>query len=162
VDILPPDYLDVNEPHINDIIMRHKTLTETNQDLIKIVQRNHDDIERMQKEVARLSKEKSDLILVFNSKLGAQQKYLDGLKHDVVYEEQKIEERDSTTRERMCLLSETKLAIDDLYDRCTKRSMLVVDQSRDEGVSSNVDKSWTEKLHTLQFRVLDLQGISNN
>ena len=45
VDILPPDYLDINEPHINDIIMRHKTLVETNDDLINMVQSSQDNIE---------------------------------------------------------------------------------------------------------------------
>ena len=48
VNILPPDYLDINEPHINDIIMRYKTLDETNQDLMDIVQRNSDEIETNQ------------------------------------------------------------------------------------------------------------------
>ena len=101
VDILPPDYLDVNEPHINDIIMRHKTLNETNNDLISVVQTNQDEIEKLQTSLASLVKEKNDLILVYNSKLGTQQKYLDKLKQECAYQQQRIEERDNTRRERV-------------------------------------------------------------
>lgn len=63
-------------------IMRHKTLTETNEDLISVVQRNQDDIEQMHAQLAALVKEKNDLILVYNSKLVSQQKYLDSLKQN--------------------------------------------------------------------------------
>jgi hypothetical protein len=48
VDSLPADYLDINEPHINDVLMRHKTLVETNDDLIQTVQQCQDEIEREQ------------------------------------------------------------------------------------------------------------------
>ena len=56
VDILPPDYLDINEPHINDILMRHKTLVETNEDLIKMVQQSQDEIEQEQATLSDLIK----------------------------------------------------------------------------------------------------------
>jgi hypothetical protein len=59
--------------------MRHKTLTETNEDLISVVQRNQDDIEKLHLQLAALVK---DLILVYNSKLVGQQKYLDTLKQN--------------------------------------------------------------------------------
>lgn len=56
VDILPPDYLDVNEPHINDILMRHKTLVETNDDLVATVQQSQDEIEQQNAQLAGLIK----------------------------------------------------------------------------------------------------------
>ncbi|KAI8909721.1 hypothetical protein EDD86DRAFT_247071 [Gorgonomyces haynaldii] len=155
VDILPPDYLDVNEPHINDILMRHKTLTETNQDLISVVQKNQDEIESLHTKLAALVKEKNDLILVYNSKLGTQQKHLDKLKQDCAYYQQRIEERDNTL---MRLLSATKLAIDDLYDRCTRKIARSA-EPLDDHVSDSQERSLSEKLHTIQFRVLDLQGM---
>ncbi|KAJ3101996.1 hypothetical protein HDU97_000909 [Phlyctochytrium planicorne] len=100
VDVLPPDYLDVNEPHINDILMRYKTLVETNEDLIRILQQSQDTIEKEATTLAELIKEKNDLILVYNSKLGTQQKRLDKLKLESAYTEQKLEERDNTGKER--------------------------------------------------------------
>lgn len=56
VDSIPPDYLDINEPHINDILMRHKTLLETNEDLIKTVQNFQDSIENEQNQLANIVK----------------------------------------------------------------------------------------------------------
>jgi hypothetical protein len=56
VDELPPDYLDVNEPHINDILMRQKTLVETNEDLRNNVHEYAEMIEKEQKEFNRLIK----------------------------------------------------------------------------------------------------------
>ncbi|EGF78277.1 hypothetical protein BATDEDRAFT_26838 [Batrachochytrium dendrobatidis JAM81] len=187
VDSLPPDYLDVNEPHINDIIMRHKTLVETNDDLKSVVQCNQDEVEKLQAKLAGLIKDKNDLILVYNSKLGTQQKYLDKIKQNSAYLEQRIEERDNSSKERMRIISETKLAIDDLYDRIAVRSRVVnvvqSDTVGGEGNDVNVQgpntvpvttgvaaimsmsasteqKTLTEKLHALQYRVLDMQDIT--
>ncbi len=101
VDALPPNYLDVHEPQINDIIMRYNTLTETNQDLVSIVQKNQDEIENAHSTLKGLVKEKNDLILVYNSKLGSKQKILDKLKKETAYLEEGIEERDNTGKERV-------------------------------------------------------------
>ncbi|KAJ3294107.1 hypothetical protein HDU79_011466 [Rhizoclosmatium sp. JEL0117] len=117
VDVLPPDYLDINEPHVNDIIMRHKTLVETNEDLINMVSQSQDEIEERQSSLAALIKNKNDLILVYNSKLGTQQKYLDKLKQELAYMEQRMEERDKTGKERSRMIGETKLAINNIFDR---------------------------------------------
>ncbi|KAJ3387123.1 hypothetical protein HDU84_001032 [Entophlyctis sp. JEL0112] len=121
IDVLPPDYLDVNEPHVNDILMRHKTLLETNEDLKATVQQNQDEIESKQNALAAMIKasfsSKNDLILVYNSKLGTQQKHLDKLKQEVAYAEQRIAERDKTSKERSRMIGETKLAINNIFDR---------------------------------------------
>lgn len=101
ISTLPPDYLDINEPHINDILMRHKTLVETNQDLLQSVSQSQDDIERENARLAELVKEKNDLILVYNSTLGTLQKRLDGLKQECAYAEQRLQERDNTGKERV-------------------------------------------------------------
>jgi peptidoglycan hydrolase CwlO-like protein len=101
VDALPPDYLDVHEPQINDIIMRYNTLNETNQDLLSVVQSNQDEIEKSHQTLQGLIKDKNNLILVYNSKLGAKQKSLDKLKQESAYIEESLEERDNTGKERV-------------------------------------------------------------
>jgi chromosome segregation ATPase len=101
VDILPPDYLDVHEPQINDIIMRYNTLRETNQDLMSEVQNNQDEIEKAHQTLQGLIKENNDLILVYNSKLGSKQKTLDKLKQESAYIQESLEERDNTGKERV-------------------------------------------------------------
>ncbi|KAI9009606.1 hypothetical protein BC832DRAFT_551910 [Gaertneriomyces semiglobifer] len=188
VEILPPEYLDVNEPHINDILMRHKTLIETNEDLMGTVQQSQDEIERQQAALVELVKEKNDLILVYNSTLGTQQKRLDRLKQECAFLEQRLEERDNTGKERMRMLGETKLAINNIYDRVglrphkiqaapavqppvlgRKTSVLPegvplapaasqVSVSRD--YADNSAKALSDRLHAIQERVLDLQHIA--
>ncbi|KAJ3032618.1 hypothetical protein HDV00_007312 [Rhizophlyctis rosea] len=134
VDILPPDYLDVNEPHINDILMRHKTLVETNDDLVATVQQSQDEIEQQNAQLAGLIKAKNDLILVYNSTLGTQQKKLDKLKQECAYLEQRLEERDNTGKERLRILSETKLAINNIFDRVGIHSRAAIAAAAAAGV----------------------------
>ncbi|KAH6574844.1 hypothetical protein BASA60_005315 [Batrachochytrium salamandrivorans] len=197
IDVLPPDYLDVNEPHINDIIMRHNTLVKTNDELKSIVQINQDDIGRLQGTLTGL------------------------IKTGLCLSGATIGERDSTSKERMRILSEIKLAIDNLYDRIAIHSQTTKIVQSDLTPASENDsrmvqvapgliatsaiagvatlstttptitttvsgasvgvgaaaaaaaattasvmslvafkdkKSLTEKLHALQYRILDLQG----
>ena len=121
MDELPADYLDVNEPHINDILMRHKTLTETGRDLRRTVQINQDQTEAQHAELMELVKvcggrdlfchlqmmncffcqRKNDLILVYNSTLGTQQKTLERLKLETAQLEHRAEQKDNSGKERV-------------------------------------------------------------
>ena len=67
----------------------------------------------------------------------------------------------------MRILSECKLAIDDLYERIKDQNRKrVINAGKadidngDESKSASDLKSWLDKLHALQFRVLDLQDIT--
>ncbi|KAI9104799.1 hypothetical protein DFS34DRAFT_213884 [Phlyctochytrium arcticum] len=122
VNLLPPDYLDIPEPHINDILLRHKTLTETQSTLMDTLLATQDAIESHQNRLTDLVKEKNDWILVYNSTLGTLQKRLDERRLECAYVEQRLEERDNTGKERMRMLSETKLAINNIYDRVLVRA----------------------------------------
>ncbi|KAJ3223482.1 hypothetical protein HK099_001065 [Clydaea vesicula] len=88
-------------PHINDILMRHKTLVETNEDLMSMLQSFQDEIEKEQKGLQLSIKNKNDEILVYNSTLGFQQKKLDKMKQNCANLEQKQEEKDRTGKERV-------------------------------------------------------------
>ncbi|TPX38275.1 hypothetical protein SmJEL517_g00286 [Synchytrium microbalum] len=122
VDCLPPDYLEINEPHITDILARHGTLVDTAADLAKILINRNEEIEAGQIRLAALMKEGSDQVLLCNSMLGTKQKKLDSVRQQCAILEQRLEERDRTGKERMRTLGEAKLAINNLYDRVTMRS----------------------------------------
>lgn len=81
--------------------MRYNTLNETNQDLVSIVQTNQDEIEKAHQTLQGLIKDKNNLILVYNSKLGTKQKTLDKLKQESAYIQERLEERDNTGKERV-------------------------------------------------------------
>jgi len=122
--ILPHNYLDVNEPHINDIIMRHTTLIETQKDLKDMVVYNQEEIENEHVRYAAEMKDKNNMILVYNSQLDSLQKKYDMTKTNCAYLEQHIQEQNKLNKERMRILGEAKLAINNLYERAESRNRL--------------------------------------
>ncbi len=117
IKILPTNYFNTNEPTIYDILLRYKTLSETNLDLVKAIEQNQHDIEVYQEKHSRLVKEKDDTVLVFNSQLGSSQKEYDKLVQDGQIKEQRQDEYYKTVKEKLRILGETKLAIHSLYER---------------------------------------------
>lgn len=124
VDSLPPNYLDTSEPHINDIVLRHRTLVETNKDLMNALHSTQETIENNQLKLTGLMKERDDMIFGYNSQLGAKQKKLDMLKQKCLSLESHIEEKYASGKERMRVLGETKLAINNLFERVAIRSRI--------------------------------------
>lgn len=70
----------------------------------------------------------------------------------------------------MRMLSETKLAIDDLYERIISQNQKRVLTAGnitenlgedDHNLAKSDLKFWLDKLHALQFRVLDLADIAD-
>ncbi|KAI9223937.1 hypothetical protein BC828DRAFT_374708 [Blastocladiella britannica] len=112
---LPIDYLDVQDPHINDVVQRHTTLAETNHDLQGTLQSRLDEIERESNRLNDLLKLKNNRILVYNSQLGALQKRLDRGKAESARVEAMVAQTLSSGKARMRILSETKLAINNIY-----------------------------------------------
>jgi hypothetical protein len=75
--VLPPNYLDVNEPQILDILIRYKTLKETQQDLTNEVRENQEKVLDSESKLQKLFKEKNDNLMINTSKLARQQKLLE-------------------------------------------------------------------------------------
>ena len=75
--MLPPNYLDVNEPQILDILIRYKTLKETQQDLTNEVRENQEKVLDSESKLQKLFKEKNDNLMINTSKLARQQKLLE-------------------------------------------------------------------------------------
>ncbi len=56
IKILPASYFNTNEASINDILLRHKTLSETNLDLVKDIEVNQKETENVQEKLSRILK----------------------------------------------------------------------------------------------------------
>ncbi|KAJ3370218.1 hypothetical protein GGF31_004276 [Allomyces arbusculus] len=149
---LPSDYLDVQEPHINDVLTRYHTLSETNHDLQETLQQRLDEIEAETNRLNDLIKQKNDRILVYNSQLGALQKRLDKAKAESARVENMVAESVLSGKARMRNLSETKLAINNIYSRLGTR--------QGQTVLSDASSQFAEKLAAIQDRVLDLAQIA--
>ncbi|KAJ1501462.1 hypothetical protein HMI54_006033 [Coelomomyces lativittatus] len=146
---LPSDYLDVQDPHLNDILQRHQTLSETRSDLQTTLQARLDGIESLTNQLSELVKLKNDRVLVYNSQMGALQKRLDRAKTEATRIETMVGEKILSGKTRMRMLSETKLAISNVYMRMGGRNN-VQDHS-----------TLSEKLTAIQERILDLAHIAS-
>lgn len=98
---LPPGYVDSQEPHINDILQRHQTLSETRSDLQAALNSRLDDIEKETNRLNDLMKLKNDKVLVCNSHLGVLQKRLDKAKTDCARVEAFVGEAVQTGKSRV-------------------------------------------------------------
>ena len=111
VQILPTNYFNTNEPTINDILLRHKTLSETNADLVKSIEYNQQHMEKEQDKLAKILREKDDTILVFNSQLGSTQKEYEKRLQDMHVKEQRQDEYYKSVKEKVfCFKTKCKAA----------------------------------------------------
>lgn len=148
VDNLPPDYLESAEPNVNDILARHQTLTETAQGLKDTTKITSAEIVRLQEQLSEMAKERNNQLLVYNSQLGSRQQQLEDLKLHVTLLEAKAEEIDKRGIWKMTVLTQTKLAIDNLYTRIKTKQ------------NEKDDPGLREKLSVLLERILDLSDIA--
>lgn len=104
--ILPPNYFNTNEPTINDILLRYKTLHETNMDLVESIEKNQQSVETCQEKLSKMIKENDDQVLVYNAMLGQQQKEYDKIVQDGQIKEQRNDEYHKSVKEKVtCCLS---------------------------------------------------------
>eukprot|EP01135_Chromosphaera_perkinsii_P002731 Nk52_evm99s226 gene=Nk52_evmTU99s226 len=155
VNSLPADYLESQEPHIKDIMMRYNTLKQTNEDLVLQVQKYYDEVEKKQQKIFSLEKEKTNKVMVFNSTLAIKQKALETIKGKVANLEQEITEKEKGTLYSCRLLGEIKLSIINMYVKCeTKEGK----ETHDRDSSLTVLKA---RLEDIQRKVLDLDQVTN-
>ncbi|RKO97592.1 hypothetical protein CXG81DRAFT_5991, partial [Caulochytrium protostelioides] len=117
MDAMPPEYLGSSEAHLNDILLRYRTLKETlntaKDDLIQTTA----DLDAQQQTLAAKQKEKNNLALVYNSAIGTKQKQLEERKQFCLHLELRYLDWVKCGSDRMRMLSELKLAIDNMYER---------------------------------------------
>lgn len=128
----------MNEPHINDILMRHKTLTETNEDLRVISLANTTNIEREQLRQNDLIKSHNDNMLTSNSQLSTCQKRLDKMRTMTSTLEQRFDQKNQSGMLRMRALGETMLAIENLHARVLGSFVFLAQMKAAAGAVANV------------------------
>lgn len=98
---LPHGYLDSQEPHINDILQRYQTLSETRDALQNTCDEQQEEVERESARLNDLIKLKNDRVLVCNSQLGVSQKWLDKAKTETARLESVIGETALSGKQRV-------------------------------------------------------------
>lgn len=109
-----PEGSDLN---INDILMRYKTLSETNADLMEAMQSNSDRIEKLQLKLMQMQSHRSEQTLRLNSEINRLKEANEKQSSRTSVLEQSAEEMQVSGKQKMRLLSQANLAIEDLFIR---------------------------------------------
>lgn len=133
-------------PEINDILMRHATLTAANSDLRQSVRQDLEKMEKYRNELNNFIKEAQNEILLHNNEIATRQKQLEGLKNRNAKLEQTYAERENVNKQRARTLGEIKMALHNLYGRARVKHY-------------QEDADITEKLRMIQQRMLDYQDV---
>lgn len=102
-------------PEVNDLLMRHETLTAANLDLLENVKEHTDAVEATRAEMAAYIKEKQNSILVGNSEIAELQKKLEAYTRSVEHLEQILAEKGDFSKGKVRQLGEINMAINNLY-----------------------------------------------
>lgn len=141
---------------VNDVLMRHATLTATNQDLREVVEHGNQQIEVLRASVTHYNKEKEDEILVATSDIAGHQKRSELLKNDNSKVEQQLIYRDSVYNEKKRKLGEAKMAIANIYQRIESvRRLKKAGQPQQEDITD-----LNKLLDDILQRMLDYQDIT--
>jgi acetylglutamate synthase len=106
---------------VNDLLMRHATLTASNADLKEVVTTQDDATEVMRSQLATYTKEAEDRILVQTSQIAHEQKRMERLKAASDKHDQMMQVRESKHIESHRVLGEAKCAITNIFNRCRKQ-----------------------------------------
>ncbi|XP_070576885.1 coiled-coil domain-containing protein 42 homolog [Ptychodera flava] len=121
LDILPENYLEVNDSMLHSLMDRHRTLSATNQVLVERVGDLYDQLEKARDKLDDTKYKHNQRKLVINAKLaelqGIQEERVDTNTH---LEEVLMNER-QTYRSQSQILGTILMAIDNLAERCHKK-----------------------------------------
>ena len=115
--ILPANFIEFNEPNVQDVILRFKTFAETNADLRKANQSDSEQIEQRQLKLKSLELNHTENMMLLNAQLSDIQKKLERNKAANTKLEQKTEDILQGSKEKMKVFGEARLAIENLYVR---------------------------------------------
>ena len=106
----------------NDMLLRQKILSKSNYDLKKQVHMNEQKIEDLKNAKTRLKKDKEDKLLQLNNEIAKLQEELDITERDKSILQQEIDSGMINVHKQMLDLAKLLMAIDNLYDRCSKNT----------------------------------------
>ncbi|KAK2183881.1 hypothetical protein NP493_293g03048 [Ridgeia piscesae] len=121
VSILPEDYLEVNDTKLNSLMMRHRTLSDTNDSLIHNIINITDELEQKKQEMEQLLQEHDKLKLSINSQLSLKQKELEHTQSHNDELEAKFSRHKLDFRSRLAMYAQIIMAIDNIAEKCHHR-----------------------------------------
>ncbi|KAI0241886.1 hypothetical protein LSAT2_015740 [Lamellibrachia satsuma] len=120
--ILPEDYLEVNDTKLNSLMMRHRTLSDTNDSLVSNIINITDELEQRKQDMEKLLQEHDKLKLSINSQLSLKQKKLELTESHNVELEAKFSRHKLDFRSRLALYAQIIMAIDNIAEKCRHKA----------------------------------------
>ncbi|KAK7468099.1 hypothetical protein BaRGS_00036682 [Batillaria attramentaria] len=148
IEAMPEDYLPSSEDKVKGLMMRHRTLSESNQDLIKNVEYMVDKLEELKQELESLKQEHDKQKVSDSSTLARLQGISDKLAEANKQTEVKFSNSKGDMRKRRTELGVIFMAIENIYEKCQKTT----DPSGDS-------ISWEQKLHKIRDYVNDRKDV---
>lgn len=148
IEAMPEDYLPSSEDKVKGLMMRHRTLSESNLDLIKNVEVMQDQVEEIKQELEALKQEHAQQSVSDSSALARLQNVHDKMSAVNKQMEVKFSNTKGDMRRKRTELGITFMAIENIYDKCHKLTDLSGDSI-----------SWEQKLHKIRDYVNDRKDV---
>ncbi|XP_076464396.1 coiled-coil domain-containing protein 42 homolog [Babylonia areolata] len=125
IEAMPEDYLPSSEDKVKGLMMRHRTLSESNMDLIENVEFMQDELEKIKGELETMKQEHAKQKVSDSSTLARLQGQQDSLSEVNKQIEVKFNNTKGTMRQRRTELGVIFMAINNIYDKCQTSGSLI-------------------------------------
>jgi len=148
IEAMPEDYLPSSEDKVKGLMMRHRTLSESNKGLINNLEEMTDELETSKKELDVMKQEYQKVTLSDNAKLSHMQEQQEGHTDANEQMEQTFQMNKSEMRSKRTEVGIIFMAINNIYDKCRK----LADEQADRD-------QWITKLNKIQEYLEEREGV---
>ncbi|CEG39658.1 Domain of unknown function DUF4200 [Plasmopara halstedii] len=142
---------------IGDVLNRHATLVDTNNDLTAQVQSAETDTDQLRQRIRTVKAEMQNVVLVQNSSIHEQQQQLETLRSEALRLDLDRQRNDRIANDRSRESGQIVLTVTNLYNRLNFRDKLSVFRGKEIDATQHVQNL----LKTIATRIVDLDYIVN-
>ncbi|GFO48750.1 coiled-coil domain-containing protein 42-like protein [Plakobranchus ocellatus] len=150
IDAMPEDYLPTSEDKVKGLMMRHRTLSESNKGLVANLDDISDELECCRKELELLTEEHQKHHLSDTSQLSQLQGKKEEVKDCNEQMEQNFQMNKGEMRKKRTETGIIFMAIDNIYDKCKKSTDPVLGKA-----------DWDTKLNRIRDYLHEREGVVN-
>jgi len=148
IEAMPEDYLPSSEDKVKGLMMRHRTLSESNKGLINNLEEMTDELETSKKELDMMKQEYQKVTLSDTSTLSHMQEVQEDNTDANEQMEQTFQMSKAEMRSKRTEVGVIFMAINNIYDKCRK----LADEQTDKD-------EWIAKLNKIQDYLVEREGV---
>ncbi|XP_013414072.1 coiled-coil domain-containing protein 42 homolog [Lingula anatina] len=155
VDAMPENYIEMQDNMVNSLMMRHRTLNETNKDLVEGVSEKADELEKLRNHLDQLKQEHDKMKLSINSELSKMQKHQEGRVDGNKQLEESYILGKGDFREQRSELGQILMAINNIANKCTKETDIPVERIMLDEKLDRIQEYMLERIDVAQMASAD-------